>query len=494
MMTLLRFLASLRLTVTLFALSMFLIFAGTLAQVQLGIWEVVDGYFRSFWAWVPLSIFLPESMSVPGGFYFPGGFILGGLLVANLLAAHLIRFKITDDVGDLIIGGIGTAVGVGILIIAPAASSWPQWTVAFEKVLGKSILGNFWPMLVMITLGVLILIPPSYLLYKKRAGVVLLHAGIVVLLLGELVTAVAADEANMLIEEGSYANYKYDLRSFEFAVIDPTDPNVDRVTVVPAALLEHRDKPLQDDRLPFVVDVREWMPNSQMIDLRAQPAMPAAQQVWRRAAKKREQMDAVHAGSVAALLEVDKAAGVEGAKVDAAGAYLTLSTRDGEDLGTYMLHVTLERGQPVEIDGRTYLLSLRFKRTYLPYRIHLIDFRHDKYVGTDKPRNFSSKVTIDDPRTGENRQALIKMNAPMRYDEQTFYQSAFLPGDTATILQVVRNPGWALPYIACLLVTGGMVAHFGHSLTRFIQRDREDAAYLGRLVMRIARVFGGGAS
>ena len=41
-------LASLRLTVAIFALSMFLILAGTLAQVYHGTWEMMHTYFRSF--------------------------------------------------------------------------------------------------------------------------------------------------------------------------------------------------------------------------------------------------------------------------------------------------------------------------------------------------------------------------------------------------------------------------------------------------------------
>ena len=44
----LRALASLRLTVVLFVLSMALVFFGTLAQIDNGIWTVVSAYFRSF--------------------------------------------------------------------------------------------------------------------------------------------------------------------------------------------------------------------------------------------------------------------------------------------------------------------------------------------------------------------------------------------------------------------------------------------------------------
>ena len=48
------------------------------------------------------------------------------------------------------------------------------------------------------------------------------------------------------------------------------------------------------------------------------------------------------------------------------------------------------------------------------------------------------------------------MNHPLLYAGETFYQQSFLPGDTGTILQVVRNPGWLLPYISCVMVALGM--------------------------------------
>src|SRR5690242_694792 len=83
-------LASLRLTVVLFSLSIVLVFCGTLAQVDSGIWTAVNQYFRSAYVWIPLQIFVPfgqvffgvpQGAHVPGGFPFPGGWLLGGLLL-----------------------------------------------------------------------------------------------------------------------------------------------------------------------------------------------------------------------------------------------------------------------------------------------------------------------------------------------------------------------------------------------------------------------------
>src|SRR6185369_6439212 len=94
----LQFAASLKVTVFLFAASLFLVFIGTLAQVESSIWDVVNQYFRSLFVWIPLKVLtwytLPPTspindICIP----YPGGWLLGGLMFTNLLAAHIVRFK-----------------------------------------------------------------------------------------------------------------------------------------------------------------------------------------------------------------------------------------------------------------------------------------------------------------------------------------------------------------------------------------------------------------
>ena len=59
------FFRSLKLTVVLLALAMVLVLAGTLAQVDKGIWTVMEQYFRCFVARIDLHVFFPRSMNVP---------------------------------------------------------------------------------------------------------------------------------------------------------------------------------------------------------------------------------------------------------------------------------------------------------------------------------------------------------------------------------------------------------------------------------------------
>jgi hypothetical protein len=83
------FASSLKLTIICLAAALLLVLAGTLAQMHFGIHEVQERYFQS------LLILWPSHST---GFripVFPGGHLLGGILLFNLIAAHIRRFQWT---------------------------------------------------------------------------------------------------------------------------------------------------------------------------------------------------------------------------------------------------------------------------------------------------------------------------------------------------------------------------------------------------------------
>ena len=119
--TILKPFASLRLTVALLAMSMIVVFAGTWAQIDLGIWQVQRKYFHSFFCIIDFNIFLPRSAPDLSAYSRPvvaiteffinvlsrirlpmlGGYSLIVLLLVNLLAAHTVRFKLNARrIGD----------------------------------------------------------------------------------------------------------------------------------------------------------------------------------------------------------------------------------------------------------------------------------------------------------------------------------------------------------------------------------------------------------
>jgi ResB-like family len=386
--------ASLRLTVVLFALAMILIFAGTVVQKDVGNWAAVNTYFRSLWLWMPIGI---AGLKVP----FIGGYTIGGLMVLNLLAAHTVRFKFT-------------------------------W---------------------------------------KRVGIILTHAGLIMLIVGEVLTGVFSVEWQMRIDEGQSANYAVDIREVELAIVDPAPKGHDAVVALPQSILESHANgiAISDTRLPFDIQVLRWMPNSAiaglgMADPQLRQSNPATDGF----------------GKIVVAVPQPRISGVEGGQVDAPSAYIRLS-KAGETLGTWLVSLNAERlgdetRQPVTVGDKTYLIELRFRRDYKPYTITLIDFTHDKFVGTEIPKNFASKIRLVDPTVNEDRTALIYMNHPLRHRPlnsrgETLYQSGYF-GDATTILQVVRNPSWLVPYIACALVTLGLMVHFGVMLIKFVERTR----------------------
>ncbi len=386
-------LASLRLTVVLFALSLLLVFFGTLAQVDAGIWTVVNTYFRWWYVWIPFQpllhfgqvfLGLPQSWRVGGAFPFPGGWTLGWLLLFNLLAAHAVRFRL----------------------------SW------------------------------------------KRAGVLILHFGLILMLVGEFITGVWAIEGHMVIEEGETSSTVVESRKVELAVITPGKTE-DTVTAIPARMLK-QGATLSNDELPFDVEVVQWMVNSRL----AAPGPDQKNPATRGFGLERLAVEEPEVSGVATKQEVD-----------VPSAYIKLTgKKDGLDLGTYLVSLHFNE-QPIKVDGKNYELALRFKHYYKPYSLELLEFRFDRYAGTSTPKNFSSRVRLRDPEYGEDREVLIRMNEPLRHRGETFFQADWnKKTEKGTVLQVVRNPAWQLPYWSCAIVAFGMLAHFGLNLVNFLRR------------------------
>jgi len=81
----------------------------------------------------------------------------------------------------------------------------------------------------------------------------------------------------------------------------------------------------------------------------------------------------------------------------------------------------------------------------MPFSLHLIEFHHDKYPGTDIPKNFPAGPVAESRQWREPR-VLIYMNNPLRYQARRFIRPATIRTTAASILQVVHNPSWLTPY------------------------------------------------
>jgi hypothetical protein len=375
---LINFFTSLRLTVVCLALGLVLVFWGTLAQVDLGLYKAQNEFFRSFIIyWGPKG----ASWRIP---VFPGGYLIGGVLVLNLIASQIRRFTFT----------------------------------------------------------------------ASKAGLWMVHVGLILLLLGQLLTDLLSRESALHLREGEAKNYSETEREAELAVIDATDPNGDKVVAIPQGILASQ-KDIHPGDLPFTVRVKEFFANSQVSN-RADnaPEPPAATQ---------------GIGPRASVLELPRVTEME--KRDVPSAVVEIVTPQGS-LGTWLVSEYIEQPQDFTVNQRTYQLALRPRRHYKPYSIQLLKFQHDVYPGTDIPKNFSSRVLLQRPQTGEKREVLIYMNSPLRYAGETYYQASYDPDDHGSVLQVVHNPSWLTPYLSCVLVGLGLVVQFTTSLVGFARKQK----------------------
>ena len=296
-------------------------------------------------------------------------------------------------------------------------------------------------------------------LSKKKFGIFIIHAGIILLLVGQLLTQLFQVESYMAIEEGDQKNYSESGRESELAIVDLSDTNENLVVAIPQAVLEGK-KEITHASLPFKLKVESFYEN-------ANPKIEGSKlgfskEPFQVAMNKRN----IPATTI--MVETD-----EGTK----GPFSVSNWQTEKNLISIMAENFTSRfsGEMIEpgrftYKGKPYEVAMRPKRYYKDFTIELLDFTHDRYLGTEIPKNFSSRVRLKNPETKEDREVLIYMNNPLRYGGETYYQGGFEPGDTVSILQVVRNPSWLTPYIACLMVSAGLLVQFLSHLVGFAKK------------------------
>ncbi len=288
----------------------------------------------------------------------------------------------------------------------------------------------------------------------SKAGLWLVHLGLILFVGGEFVSGMFQVESQMAIESGQTVNF-IEGRDAELAIIDVTDPVQDEVYSVPARALR-REGTVPLPGTPVSLKIHGYAQNAQLRN-RA-PTDPPARAT-------------AGVGTAVTFVQVPPVSGDN--EVDSSAAFVE-PIAGGRSYGIWLASQALGAPQSFTHEGRTYQIVMRHRRQYLPYAVTLKKFSHDKYAGTEIPKNFSSLVHLSNPATREERDVLISMNDPMRYDSKAFYQASFGKGDMLSILQVVENPGWLIPYISCVLVAVGLIVHFTVSLMKS-SRKREAA-------------------
>ena len=402
--------SSLRLMVVLLAFAIVLVFIGTIAQADEGLYGAQAHYFKR-WLVVGASFF---GHKIP--LLLPGGYLLGTLLLVNLVCAHICRFQLTP----------------------------------------------------------------------KKIGIQLAHAGIIVLLVGQLSTDLLSRELQMHLAEGETRDFADSATSYELIFLSGN-----QVTAIPEKMLKEGGE-LKSDSLPFTLRVKSAWKNSDLT-FRApmlQNGAPLTTNGLGRTFnfKKVEdvrKMDQLNVPTV--VLELVADAGSLGTWVAsgwAGEASLVEAVRNnyapmGAELAQKIAGLLIAP-QTIVAGGKSFILTLRPARVYNPFSITLLQATHTVYPGTDIPKDFRSRVLLNNPQAGERREVEISMNHPLRYGGYTYYQYQMDAGASAmagartptSVLQVVRNPGWLTPYIGCAMVGLGLAIQFLYHLVGFVTKRK----------------------
>ncbi len=287
----------------------------------------------------------------------------------------------------------------------------------------------------------------------RKAGILLSHFGLILLLVGELLTGLWQEDFHLRLNEGETRNYAESYRDNELVLVDVTDPKFDEVVAIPEALLAGKTA-VQHPKLPFRVVPKIFYPNS-ILQMRAKDAPPAV----------------ATAGIGQRILVAPQPVTYRPKEQNLPAAFVEIATPESS-LGVFLVSTQLDAVQEFTYEGHTWRIALRPRRIYQPFSLSLLKFSHDRYPGTQIPKNFSSRLRVNTPDGRDDREVLIYMNNPLRYGGFTFYQAGFENNDRTTILQVVRNPSWLFPYVACALMSLGLLLQFGVHLVGFVSRRR----------------------
>ncbi len=414
------FFTSLKLTVALLAFAIIIVFIGTLAQADEGLYGAQAHYFKR---WIVTSADL-FGHKIP--LLLPGGYLIGTLLLVNLVMSHIYRFEL----------------------------SW------------------------------------------KKAGIQIAHAGIIVLLVGQLSTDFLARELQMHFTEGETRKYSDSATEYELAIQCGNE-----VTPIPETMLKPGAELTSNlTGLPFTIHVKEHWHNSD-IGFRApmmqnSPALAPNGIAQHFDFSKKEDAKTTDERNIpTAVLEFTTPSGSLGAWVasDWAGdPSLVAAVRDGyAQMGQAMAQKIageLTAPQTISVGGKSFTFVMRPLRVMHPFSLTLLKATHTTYPGTVTsqnpegiPKDFRSRVRIDNPQTGEKREVEISMNHPLRYGGYTYYQYQMDAGQMAqqsgrapsSVLQVVRNPSWLTPYIGCAMVGLGLVVQFLFHLVGFVSKQKK---------------------
>jgi hypothetical protein len=316
-----------------------------------------------------------------------------------------------------------------------------------------------------LTLGLLALNLLGYMInmlafQPLRPGIVMIHAGLLIMLIGGAITHYYGEESYLTLWEGEASNVVSSYHEWEIAVWRG-DGAVREVYAIDSNHLQAGEE-LTFDPAPIAMRVDVYHGNARAYQSRTNtPSYLTSFNISR----------------------IEKAPPEKEPTQNTPAALVTVSSPDMEPTQVLLF------GQDtapliIPVGEEEYAIGLRHKRRAMPLLVKLTDFKKEVYPGTQTPKGFSSDVEVQ--ADGITRDLTISMNKPLRHRGYTLYQQSYreLPeGDEASTFAVTLNYGRLLPYVSTGIVFLGMAVHFVMMLIKHARKR-----------VRQAPVIAGGAA
>jgi hypothetical protein len=287
---------------------------------------------------------------------------------------------------------------------------------------------------------------------KAKSGIFITHVGILLLLLGGLLTAAFSDEGYMVLERHQTDHQFYDYHDRVLTVRKNAAP----IITLPINELTTGQR-ITDPSLPFTLAIQYLCENCTM-------------------APRAATGETLHGSAQKVMLsrianDIDHERNLAGVEIAIEGA--------GKDKdGLYIAFEPMKKQPAITIGADQYTITIGRLPHALPFSLQLLDAEKEVHPGTDMVRSYRSTVLLRDGAV--QQRAEITMNHPLRYKGYTVYQSSFLSADAASptsgvSFAVVRNSGRVFPYVASITVCIGLLIHLCLKLPHLIQRGRHVA-------------------
>ncbi len=107
---------------------------------------------------------------------------------------------------------------------------------------------------------------------KRKIGIALIHLGVVLLLVGQMLTDFLARESALHLRIGETKNYSEADRAYELAVMDTTDKDSAKVVAIPCSVLVRRGA-VSDPEMPFTSPRENFLRQFRAGGHKAQPVL-----------------------------------------------------------------------------------------------------------------------------------------------------------------------------------------------------------------------------